>query len=33
MQAIVLILAMIYILLTLGADLLNALIDPRIRVR
>lgn len=33
MQAIVLILASIYILLTLGADLLNAVIDPRIRVR
>ncbi len=33
MQAIVLILASIYILLTLGADLLNAAIDPRIRVR
>ena len=30
-QAVVLILAMIYICLTLGADLLNALLDPRLR--
>jgi len=32
MQAIVLILSMIYILLTFLADLLNAFLDPRIRV-
>jgi len=31
-QAIVLILALLYILLTLLADLLNALLDPRIRI-
>jgi len=31
-QAIVLILAAIYIVLTLVADLLNAFLDPRIRV-
>jgi len=30
-QAVVLLLAMIYIALTLAADLLNALLDPRIR--
>lgn len=32
-QAIVLLIALIYIVLTLLADLLNALLDPRIRVR
>jgi peptide/nickel transport system permease protein len=32
-QAVVLVLACIYILLTLVADVLNALLDPRIRVR
>lgn len=32
-QAVVLLLAMIYIGLTLGADLLNAVLDPRLRVR
>jgi peptide/nickel transport system permease protein len=32
-QAIVLILACIYVLLTLFADMLNAILDPRIRVR
>lgn len=31
-QAVVLILALIYIALTLGADLLNAVLDPRLRV-
>jgi peptide/nickel transport system permease protein len=30
-QAVVLLLACIYILLTLGADLLNAVLDPRLR--
>ena len=33
MQAIVLILACFYIMLTFLADLLNAFLDPRIRVR
>jgi peptide/nickel transport system permease protein len=32
-QAIVLILACIYVVLTLLADMLNAVLDPRIRVR
>ena len=32
-QAVVLILALIYIVLTLGADLLNAVLDPRLRAR
>jgi ABC-type dipeptide/oligopeptide/nickel transport system permease component len=32
-QAIVLILACIYVLLTLFADMLSAVLDPRIRVR
>jgi peptide/nickel transport system permease protein len=32
MQAIVLVLSVIYVLLTLGADLLNAFLDPRLRV-
>ena len=32
-QAVVLLLAMIYIALTLGADLLNAVLDPRLRTR
>jgi peptide/nickel transport system permease protein len=31
-QAIVLFIAAIYVLLTLAADLLNAAIDPRIRI-
>ena len=32
MQAIVLVLSVIYVLLTLLADLLNAFLDPRLRV-
>lgn len=32
-QAVVLLIAVIYIILTLLADVLNALLDPRIRVR
>ena len=32
MQAIVLVLSVIYVVLTLAADLLNALLDPRLRV-
>ena len=32
MQAIVLVLSVIYVLLTLFADLLNAFLDPRLRV-
>jgi peptide/nickel transport system permease protein len=32
MQAIVLVLSVIYVLLTLGADLVNAWLDPRLRV-
>ena len=32
MQAIVLVLSVIYVLLTLSADLLNAFLDPRLRV-
>jgi len=32
-QAVVLLIALIYIVLTLLADLLNAVLDPRIRVR
>jgi len=32
MQAIVLVLSVIYVLLTLVADLLNAFLDPRLRV-
>jgi peptide/nickel transport system permease protein len=32
MQAIVLVLSVIYVLLTLAADLLNAFLDPRLRV-
>ena len=32
-QAIVLFISMVYILLTLFADLLNAMLDPRIRER
>jgi peptide/nickel transport system permease protein len=31
-QAVLLLLALIYVLLTLAADLLNAFLDPRIRV-
>ncbi|MBL8691733.1 MAG: ABC transporter permease, partial [Rhodospirillaceae bacterium] len=30
-QAVVLLLAILYTLLTLGADLLNAVLDPRLR--
>ncbi|EGH74564.1 hypothetical protein PSYAR_28831, partial [Pseudomonas syringae pv. aceris str. M302273] len=32
-QAVVLLIAVIYIVLTLLADVLNALLDPRIRVK
>ena len=32
MQAIVLVLSVVYVLLTLAADLLNAFLDPRLRV-
>jgi peptide/nickel transport system permease protein len=31
-QAVLLLLSLIYVLLTLAADLLNAFLDPRIRV-
>jgi peptide/nickel transport system permease protein len=33
MQVVVLILAVVYVLLTLGADIVNAWLDPRLRAQ